>query len=62
MLLLEAMLCGCAWGKALVIEGKEPDLELLETGNAVEAPKKGPCVYRGNIFTADVAKIASRFK
>ena len=71
LLLLAAF--SCAWSKAVDSGEKEKNGGELEPAKDLEIsspeildgpPDKlsNPCVYKGNIFTIDVRKIANRFK
>ena len=73
LLLLAAF--SCAWSKAVESGAgeKEKNGDKLEPAKDLEisspeildsSPDKlsNPCVYKGNIFTIDVRKIANRFK
>lgn len=51
---------GSVWCKAIDSELKAEDKEIEEREQLVT--NRNPCVYKGNIFTIDVRKIAERFK
>lgn len=60
-----------AWGKAVEPVSMEKTVGPVEKGeleepmeefSSVETVADNPCVYKGNIFTVDVRKIAGRIK
>ena len=69
LLLTASLLCGNVWGKAFSRLEKEDDLVYAglsqtegEELNLLEAVQpKNPCVYKGNIVSLDVRKIAKMF-